>query len=68
MPLPEPRLVVFTTLFPHAGQPGAGLFVRERMFRVAKVLPLTVVAPVPWFPLQGLLRRWKPGFRRRLHP
>ena len=60
---PEPRLVVFTTLFPHAGQPVAGLFVRERMFRVAKVLPLTVVAPVPWFPLQGLLRRWKPGFR-----
>jgi glycosyltransferase involved in cell wall biosynthesis len=63
MPRPEPRLVVFTTLFPHAGQPGAGLFIRERMFRVAKVLPLTVVAPVPWFPLQGLLRRWKPGFR-----
>jgi glycosyltransferase involved in cell wall biosynthesis len=63
MPRPEPRLVVFTTLFPHPGQPGAGLFIRERMFRVAKVLPVTVVAPVPWFPLQGLLRRWKPGFR-----
>jgi glycosyltransferase involved in cell wall biosynthesis len=63
MSRPEPRLVVFTTLFPHAGQPGAGLFIRERMFRVARVLPLTVVAPVPWFPLQGLLRRWKPGFR-----
>ena len=63
MPRPEPRLVVFTTLFPHPGQPGAGLFIRERMFRVAKVLPLTVVAPVPWFPLQGLVRRWKPGFR-----
>ncbi len=63
MPRPEPRLVVFTTLFPHAGQPRAGLFVRERMFRVAKVLPLTVVAPVPWFPLQWLVRRWRPGFR-----
>ena len=60
---PEPRLVVFTTLFPHAGQPGAGLFIRERMFRVAKVLPLVVVAPVPWFPLQRLIRKWKPGFR-----
>ena len=63
MSRPEPRLVVFTTLFPHPGQPGAGLFIRERMFRVAKLLPLTVVAPVPWFPLQRLLRRWKPGFR-----
>lgn len=63
MTKPTPRVVVFTTLFPHAGQPGVGLFIRERMFRVAKVLPLTVVAPVPWFPFQGLLRRWKPHFR-----
>ena len=58
-----PRLVVFTTLFPHPGQVHAGLFIRERMFRVARVLPLTVVAPVPWFPLQGLLRLWRPHFR-----
>jgi glycosyltransferase involved in cell wall biosynthesis len=56
-------VVVFTMVFPHAGQPGAGLFVRERMFRVAKVLPLTVVAPIPWFPFQSLVRRWKPNFR-----
>jgi len=63
MPPPEPRIVVFTTLFPHAGQPAAGLFIRERMLRVARSLPLTVVVPVPWFPLQGLVRRWKPGFR-----
>jgi len=63
MPTHEPRLVVFTTLFPHAGQPGTGLFIRERMFRVAKAIPLIVVAPVPWFPLQALIRRWKPHFR-----
>jgi teichuronic acid biosynthesis glycosyltransferase TuaC len=59
----EPRIVVLSTLFPHAGQPTAGLFVRERMFRVARSLPIMVVAPQPWFPLQGLLRRWKPHFR-----
>ncbi len=59
----RPRLVVFTTLFPHPGQPAAGLFIRERMFRVAKHLPITVVAPVPWFPLQGLIRKWRPHFR-----
>jgi glycosyltransferase involved in cell wall biosynthesis len=63
MTKPAPRIVVFTTLFPHAGQPAAGLFIRERMFRVAKVLPLTVVAPIPWFPFQSLLRRWRPHFR-----
>jgi teichuronic acid biosynthesis glycosyltransferase TuaC len=59
----EPRIVVLSTLFPHPGQPTAGLFVRERMFRVARSIPLMVVAPQPWFPLQGLLRRWKPHFR-----
>ena len=63
MAAPEPRIVVLTTLFPHAGQPTAGLFIRERMFRVARRVPVTVVAPVPWFPLQGLLRRWRPHFR-----
>jgi len=58
-----PRIVVLSSLFPSAVQPGAGLFVRERMFRVGRQLPLAVVAPTPWFPLQSLLRRFKPGFR-----
>lgn len=58
-----PCIVVFSTLFPSAAAPHAGLFVRERMFRVAEVLPLTVVAPVPWFPFQSLLRLWRPHFR-----
>ncbi len=55
--------MVLSSLFPSRMQPTAGLFVRERMFRVGQRLPLAVVAPVPWFPLQGLLRRFKPGFR-----
>ncbi len=59
----EPRLIVFTTLFPHPGQPNAGVFIRERMFRVGQHLPLVVVAPVPWFPFQGLIRKFKPHFR-----
>ena len=59
----HPRLIVFSSLVPHAGQPAAGLFIRERMFRVAGKLPVTVVAPVPWFPLQGLIRRFRPHFR-----
>jgi teichuronic acid biosynthesis glycosyltransferase TuaC len=66
MAKPEPRIVVLTTLFPHAGQPTAGLFIRERMFRVARLVPLTVVAPVPWFPFQGVVRRFKPHFRPRV--
>ena len=57
------RLLVFTSLFPSKVHPGAGLFIRERMFRVAKHLPLVVVSPVPWFPLQGLIRYFRPGYR-----
>ena len=59
----QPRLVVFSSLFPHPGQPHAGVFIRERMFRVGRVLPLVVVSPVPWFPFQGLIRRFRPHFR-----
>jgi len=58
-----PAIVVLSSLFPSARQPGAGPFVRERMFRVGACLPLAVVSPTPWFPLQGLIRRWRPHFR-----
>ena len=56
-------LVVFSTLFPSAARPGAGLFIRERMFRVAQHRPLAVVSPQPWFPGQALIRLWRPGYR-----
>ncbi len=59
----KPRIVVFSTLFPNPAQPNAGVFIRERMFRVGKKIPIVVVAPSPWFPLQGLLRRFRPHFR-----
>jgi teichuronic acid biosynthesis glycosyltransferase TuaC len=63
-PMPmAPHVVTLSSLFPSEVQPGAGLFVRERAFRLGARLPLAVVAPTPWFPLQGLLRRFKPGFR-----
>ncbi|WP_341328169.1 glycosyltransferase [Methylotuvimicrobium sp. KM2] len=58
-----PRLVVFCSLFPSSAQPNSGVFIRERMFRVGQQLPIVVVSPVAWFPLQGLIRLAKPGFR-----
>jgi len=61
-----PRLVVLSSLFPSAQEPLAGIFIRERMFRVARELPVQVVAPVAWFPLQGALRLLRPHFRRTL--
>jgi glycosyltransferase involved in cell wall biosynthesis len=59
----QPRLLVVSTLFPHLGQPVAGVFIRERMFRVGKHLPLVVMAPTPWFPGQDILRYFRPHFR-----
>ncbi|NOR68345.1 MAG: glycosyltransferase [Methylomarinum sp.] len=59
----QPKLIVFSSLFPSNKRPNAGLFIRERMFRVGKQLPIIVISPVPWFPFQGVIRYWKPYFR-----
>ncbi|MGB9128242.1 MAG: glycosyltransferase [Thiobacillus sp.] len=56
-------LVVFSALFPSVARPGAGLFIRERMFRVAQHRPLVVVSPQPWFPGQSLIRLLRPNYR-----
>jgi len=57
------HVVVLSSLYPSARAPLAGTFVRERMLRVARRLPVTIVAPTPWFPFQGLLRHLRAGFR-----
>lgn len=57
------ELVVFSSLFPSAARPGAGIFIRERMFRVARHRTLVVVSPQPWFPGQALIRKWRTGYR-----
>ncbi|MCG8632239.1 MAG: glycosyltransferase [Desulfobacterales bacterium] len=57
------RILVFSSLFPSSKRPFAGLFIRQRMFRVAGKTDLSVVSPVPWFPGQGLIRLFKPDYR-----
>jgi len=59
----QPRLLVLSSLFPSDLEPTAGLFIRERMFRVARARPIVVVAPQPWFPGQALIRHFRPHFR-----
>lgn len=46
------RLLVFTTLFPHAGLPNQGVFVENRLRHLLGTgrVEATVLAPVPWFP------------------
>ncbi|WP_207802527.1 glycosyltransferase [Motiliproteus coralliicola] len=54
---------MLSTLFPSPARPKAGLFIRERMFRVNRQTPLIVLSPVPWFPGQSLIRLVKPDYR-----
>ncbi len=58
-----PAIAVYSSLFPNARLPNAGLFIRERMFRMRPYAPLIVVSPQPWFPFQSLIRHFKPGYR-----
>lgn len=58
-----PHIIVFSSLFPSTVTPQAGIFIRERMFRVGKHLPLTVVSPQPWSPFDRVIRLLRPSFR-----
>lgn len=57
------RILVLSSLFPSSVRKQAGLFVKERMLRVARFADMTVVSPVPWFPGQGIIRIFKPNYR-----
>lgn len=57
------NILVFSSLFPSEARKTAGLFVRERMFRMREHANITVVSPVPWFPGQGIIRFFFKGYR-----
>jgi glycosyltransferase involved in cell wall biosynthesis len=48
------HLLVFTSLYPNAAQPGHGVFIEERLRHLVESgqVAATVVAPVPWFPFR----------------
>lgn len=55
------NILVFTTLYPNNIWPNHGVFVKERMTRVARLeaCRLKVVAPVPYSPAVKLGWRWR---------
>src|SRR5215475_3548165 len=50
------RVLTLSTVFPNIRQPAFGVFVAERMRRVARHCDVSVVAPVPWFPGNDWIR------------
>ncbi len=49
------RVLLFSTLFPHEGEPTLGVFVQNRLEHLIRDtgIEVTVVAPVPWFPFKA---------------
>ena len=60
-------IIVLTTLYPSKDNPNVGIFIRERMLRVAKYIPLIVVAPYPWSPFDKIIRIFKPNYRSNMN-
>ncbi|MCL2591539.1 MAG: glycosyltransferase [Betaproteobacteria bacterium] len=59
-----PHIGVLSSRFPSSLYPNRGLSVHERIFRVARRLPLYVVSPTPWVPLEDWFRQnLNPSFR-----
>jgi glycosyltransferase involved in cell wall biosynthesis len=50
------RVLVLSSVFPNPKQPTLGVFVKERVRRIARHCELRVVAAVSWFPLNRLIR------------
>src|SRR6185295_18272186 len=53
--------LVLSSTFPSSRQPTRGVFVHERVRRLAKRCEVVVVAPTPWFPLNRWIRRDRDG-------
>lgn len=55
------RVLTFTRLWPNAAMPNHGVFIEERMRRVAALpgVEVETVAPVPWFPPLPGPQRWR---------
>ena len=52
-----------TTVYPNEKQPNLGVFIRERISRVAQFCEIKVLAPISYFPLVGLFKK---RYRQRI--
>lgn len=57
------NILIFSSLFPSEVRKTAGLFVRERMFRMREHANLVVVSPVPYFPGQEIIKWFVRDYR-----
>lgn len=53
------RILCVSHLFPNKRWPNFGVFVKERLKALSKVVDVKIVAPLPYFPLIDLLPKYK---------
>lgn len=56
---PAPRILVISSLFPSGVHPNRGIFVLNRLKAIRCYADLKVINPIPWFPLQSRLSRYR---------
>ncbi len=52
------KVLAVSYLFPNSQQPNHGIFVLNRLKALSRHVDVTVVNPIPWFPLAGLHGRY----------
>jgi glycosyltransferase involved in cell wall biosynthesis len=65
--LPNPAILSLSTVFPNPGEPELGVFVERRLEALGALLPVTVLAPLPWVDYSRGLRSLFPAHRRDWH-
>jgi glycosyltransferase involved in cell wall biosynthesis len=53
------KVLAIATLYPSATQPVHAVFVEQRVAAMAKRFPVTVLAPIPWFPFTQHMPRYR---------
>jgi len=53
------RILVLSSLFPNCLYPNRGIFVLNRLKAVSRRAEVKVINPVPWFPFQSRLNRYR---------
>lgn len=54
----RPKILATSYLFPNRVMKNHGIFVFNRLKAMSQYMDVTVINPIPWFPLQGVFRRY----------
>ncbi|MDB5103936.1 MAG: hypothetical protein JWP91_1625 [Fibrobacteres bacterium] len=53
------KIISISTMFPNPAQPISGIFVQNRLSALARLAELRVISPIPYFPLERLIPRYR---------